>query len=325
MYFHDVARALTEAQLEFDVLPIDYLLKSESDKGKLSVNSCRFESVIVPFSEYLSEEVLKKLSSLASEGVKIIWVGEKTTKTAEGGSFVSDFGAVSKLSELGRYIRENVGCDISLSSPFRHLRFCHRTDGEADVYMLFNESVDETFEGKIDFSAKGEMLVYDAYENTLFTCPDGKFRLEPYESRFVIFGANIKGKAPVTAEKKCTPGICWSFEVCGDKHTELFNIAKKYTRFGGKVVYTAEFAGNKDAKILDLGYVGETATVKLNGKILGTRIAPPYRFDVSGLLSDQNSLEVEVITHLGYARRDEFSSYLGMEPLGLLGPVELFK
>ncbi|MBQ1224067.1 MAG: hypothetical protein IIX84_07260, partial [Oscillospiraceae bacterium] len=61
------------------------------------------------------------------------------------------------------------------------------------------------------------------------------------------------------------------------------------------------------------------------GKTLGTKIAPPYRFDVSGQICDRNRIEVEVITNLGYARRDEFSSYLGMEPMGLIGPVELFK
>ncbi|MBQ1954918.1 MAG: hypothetical protein II350_04170, partial [Clostridia bacterium] len=71
-YFHDVARALTEAQLEFDVLPLDYLLSSDAEEGKLAVNNCRFESIIVPFSEYLPKKVLKKLADLAERGVKVI-------------------------------------------------------------------------------------------------------------------------------------------------------------------------------------------------------------------------------------------------------------
>ena len=77
--------------------------------------------------------------------------------------------------------------------------------------------------------------------------------------------------------------------------------------------------------MLDLGAVGETAEVILNGTSLGTRIAPPYRFDVAGLLREENTLQVNVTTHLGYNRRDRFSSYLLLEPMGLLGPVTLKK
>ncbi|MDD6261676.1 MAG: hypothetical protein PUA83_01130 [Clostridiales bacterium] len=91
------------------------------------------------------------------------------------------------------------------------------------------------------------------------------------------------------------------------------------------MTYTAEFSGCEDAKLLSLGFVGETVQVNLNGRDLGTRIAPPYRFDVSGLLSEKNTLVARVTTHLGYAKRDWFSTYLCMEPMGLLEPVELYK
>ncbi|MBR6771955.1 MAG: hypothetical protein IKM29_01040 [Clostridia bacterium] len=325
MYFQSIARALTEAQLEFDIVSADHVLTSEAEEGKLKVNSCRFESLIVPQSEYLPEKLLNKLSELSRKGIKIIWVGEKTQKSAEGAAFNSDFGSVTALCSLDRHIRENIGCDISLSSPFRHLRYCHRTDGSADVYMLFNESVDEVFDGTVCFSAKGEMQLYDPWENKVYSCPDGKIKLAPYETRFAIFGTAKKGEAPVLQKEECTFEPRWSFQINGEDHSELFNLARKYPRFGGKVTYTAEFSDCMDAKILDLGFAGETARVILNGHELGTKIAPPYRFVVSGLLESNNTLEVEVTTHLGYARRDWFSTYHCMEPMGLLGPVALYK
>ena len=309
MHFHRVARALTEAQLEFDVIPIDYLLSATAEKGKLRVNSCLLDSLIIPESQYLPEAALAKIEELCRQGVKLFRAGDEVP-----------------LEALPELVAKTAGRDITLATPFRHMRYCHRTDGKAHVYMLFNESVDETYSGRIDFSAgSGEMTVYDPWENRLTSCPDGVITLEPYETRFVLFGTDATGSPALTAGEKCTPRLSWSFSVNGETHTELFNLAKKYPRFGGTVTYTAEFSGCEDAKLLSLGFVGETVQVSLNGRDLGTRIAPPYRFDVSGLLSEKNTLVARVTTHLGYAKRDWFSTYLCMEPMGLLGPVELYK
>ena len=78
---------------------------------------------------------------------------------------------------------------------------------------------------------------------------------------------------------------------------------------------------NLPIRCIDLGDVGDAAEVILNGKSLGVRIAPPYRFDVTEPLLEENELKVKVITNLGYARRDKFSSFMLLEPNGLLGPV----
>ena len=75
---------------------------------------------------------------------------------------------------------------------------------------------------------------------------------------------------------------------------------------------------------IDLGYVGETAEVTVNGKYCGTSIVPPYVFDVTDSVKEgENELCVVVSNHLGYEQRDLCSKYLLMEPSGLLGPVIL--
>ncbi len=325
-YFHTVARAMTEAQLEFDILSCDYLLTGAAEDGKLAVGPCKFDSLIVPMSEYLPRNVLEKLSELASQGVKIVWVDEKTVKATDSTSFDVDFGTVVPFAELTDYVRENIGWDIRMKDGFRHLRFSHRKDGEADVYMLFNESVDETLCGEVEFAADhGTMLEYDAYTGKLIRRNDRCITLEPYETRFVIFGADAQACEPEAPLTQTVSELTnWKFQVADSEYSELFNIALKHPRFAGTVTYETEFAGS-DGRVLDLGYAGETVEVILNGENLGTRIAPPYRFNVAGKLREHNRLQVNVTTHMGYERRDRFSSYLMLEPLGLIGPVELKK
>lgn len=329
MYFHHPARLLAEDQLEYDIISCDYLLRSTAAGGKLSVNNCCFNCLIVPMSEYLPRAVLEKLKELSAAGVKILWLDAKTEKDTEYHPFCADFGEVVALQNMAPYIRENVGSDICLEKPFRQLRYSHRNCDGCDIYMLFNENVEETFSGKIDFSADhGECLEYDAYTGRLASRTDRTVTLAPYETRFFIFGdAGVTAPVP---EAPCTvstvPELKW--DILGDgfryEKSGLFNIAAKHPRFGGTIEYRTEFDGD-DLRVIDLGDVGETAEVLLNGRSLGVRIAPPYRFDVSDALQAHNKLCVRITTHLGYQRRDRFSTYLLLEPNGLLGPVRFLK
>ncbi|HKT57039.1 MAG TPA: hypothetical protein VJR25_09730, partial [Microbacterium sp.] len=95
-------------------------------------------------------------------------------------------------------------------------------------------------------------------------------------------------------------------------------------RFSGTVRYTASFDADAAAgsSVLDLGAVHEIAQVAVNGVDLGTRIAPPYRFEIpAGVLAAGNTLQVEVTNTLVKAQPDFFSAFVQQEPTGLLGPV----
>jgi hypothetical protein len=96
-------------------------------------------------------------------------------------------------------------------------------------------------------------------------------------------------------------------------------------RFSGTVRYTGSFhADTTGPARLDLGAVFELAQVRVNGVDLGTRIAPPYVFDVpAGVLGGRNELEIEVVNTLVKAQPDFFSAFAQQEPTGLLGPVTL--
>lgn len=77
-------------------------------------------------------------------------------------------------------------------------------------------------------------------------------------------------------------------------------------------------------KILYLGYVGETAEVEINGKPVGTKISPPYRFNITEFTKPgQNAARVTVSNNLAHRLKDYYSRYLLMDKSGIIGPVSI--
>lgn len=91
-------------------------------------------------------------------------------------------------------------------------------------------------------------------------------------------------------------------------------------RFSGRLTYGASFT--LDVKpagpvTLDLGEVQVSASVRLNGRTVGSRLWPPHRFDVAeALQSGVNRLEIVVGNLVN-------NSYGDIRAGGLLGPVRL--
>ena len=78
--------------------------------------------------------------------------------------------------------------------------------------------------------------------------------------------------------------------------------------------------------VLDLGRVGETAELWLNGQYVGERICPPYRFDLSrSLKKGENSIRVRVCGNPGHRMRDGLSAYFMSPPTGIQGPITLIE
>lgn len=79
-------------------------------------------------------------------------------------------------------------------------------------------------------------------------------------------------------------------------------------------------------QVLELGRVGETAQLWINGQTCGACVSAPFRFEVYGYLQNgDNTIRIEVMNNLGYRGRDSFSKYLPLPPIGLLGPVSIGK
>lgn len=115
--------------------------------------------------------------------------------------------------------------------------------------------------------------------------------------------------------------------------------------FSGTATYRKSFeiAGSPETLVLDLGRVGEVATVKVNGKEAGILWKQPYSVDIAPFLKDgTNGLEISV-TNLWNNRivgdlqsdtdeditrtnlRGKFTAKSPLIPSGLIGPVTLRK
>ena len=85
--------------------------------------------------------------------------------------------------------------------------------------------------------------------------------------------------------------------------------------FCGTMLYRTRFAADGfagSAAVIDLGVVCHSARARLNGRDLGCRFVPPYRFEVpEDVLTHENELEVEV-TNLG-ANRIRWNDQNGVE------------
>jgi hypothetical protein len=92
--------------------------------------------------------------------------------------------------------------------------------------------------------------------------------------------------------------------------------------YGNSFTLTAEEAAAKVE--LDLGRVVATAGVTVNGRQAGVRVAPPWTFDLTGLLRPgANRIEVLVYNTLSNHYQTIPSNYRGDPASGLFGPVRL--
>ncbi len=128
-------------------------------------------------------------------------------------------------------------------------------------------------------------------------------------------GAVIDG----TVELECGTGLIpigdWS---ANDALSTYSGGARYSTGFS----LSAKDTGNKI--ILDLGNVVASARLAVNGRVVATRVAPPWTFDITDYVTEgENRLEVTVHNTAANFFTTVPTTYRGSTASGILGPVEL--
>ena len=78
--------------------------------------------------------------------------------------------------------------------------------------------------------------------------------------------------------------------------------------------------------ILVLKEAYEIVELIVNGESVDTFITPPYEYDLSTCLHlGINHIELIATNNLSRNQRDSFSRHLALEPLGIIGSIELYK
>ena len=321
----DCAKALYDHQIDYDIVPQDVLMEL---KGKYSL-------LIVPWPGCLMPHLEEKLQA---SGLRFVYAAKKGTDTG-GRPSVSVEDLPAYFAQLGK---RDVVCDREVPA----LKYRHYKRGGAHIYMFVSEDIHQPISVNVTLSAfaGGTYTEYDPMHNVAVKKTAEKevpIVLEPYHSVMLFFGS-FAGKAQEAKEIAVTEEIPLApvFDIFVKKPEEeeysfykttdtLFNITASdaLPRFSGNMQYKASFRLEEaGAFLLNLGRVGETALVEVNGIPVGKAILPPYEFDISGAVRPgENTLCVTVSNTNVFRVRDEFSKYLLIEPSGLLGPLTLKK
>jgi len=350
MHFQKPAKVLTENQIDFDVIPEDYLAQAYVDDNKLHLNGETYRLFVLPYARVLPAAVVEKFAAFAAEGLPVWCVGGTPDRTTEGEMIDWEIRSLFRevtLEDLADEIRLAHLSDMAFVGTFgEDLRAYHYSRNGGHVLLLTNEgilgAVDGTF--RVREFRGGGLVRYDPMDNRAWQDSTGRdipIHIEPYGSLMLFFGdmgdvsalphytepapadTAVTGPwkisfAPAEAYDPANP----DFTVFGDtEETDtLYNIVRQHKKYAGFVKYetTLIFSGTHT---LDLGQVGEVCWVFVDGKPVGDAIIPPYRFSVTG----EGSVQLTVVTtsHLGYAMQDRFSAFLTFEAVGLLGPVLL--
>ncbi len=327
----DIARVLADGQIDYDIIPPDVLNQIDAN-GNL--NGEHYGLILVGKTAYLRGEVREALKRIPA---KVVVVSDEPDV---------DFEYIP-VERMCAYIRQADLGDIQCETEEKHLRFLHGTRGRTHLVMFVNEDIHHRLDTvvRVKGFAGGSYVIYDPFENT--ACRDEgetiRICLEPYQSCVVLWSDENNMELP----RRKNPTICSRrtispvFEIRLDETNqgmymfyrrtdELRSITGSdgHPRFSGRMRYTTKLCidGTMGA-ILDLGEVGETAEVYVNGQCVGVRLFPPYRFDVSDFVTKtengENDVEIYISNTLGTRVHDLFSAYSLIPPSGLLGPITI--
>jgi hypothetical protein len=254
-----------------------------------------------------------------------------------------------------------------------NLDYIHRRAGARDFYFVQNKTMDWKTLDCIFRVVNGKPEYWNPVSGRIESCgafaeTDGGTRvtltLPPAGSVFVVFGPPTAGAHESLIDVDKT-GAAPALEIegpwklvfpgtFGAPDSVQFDGLKSWTEsdlpmikyFSGIVTYEKTFeipAGTLAGAgrlALDLGDVKEVASVRVNGRDVGTVWTPPYRVDVTGALKPgANTLRVEVANLLANriigdrahpgagtftkSNMDAFKADSPLSPAGLLGPVRL--
>lgn len=243
--------------------------------------------------------------------VKSIWSdGKLNGKRSLGkGAIISGTSLQSALNQL------KLTPDVSGQEAL----WVHREIDGADWYFVAAPQ-GKGLKGKLNFRTSGSAELWDPVNGTITPVTSIKesghtsvwIDLPQAGSCFVVFTHGGKAKKPVITHITSTKSIDnnWKLEFpegwgapnaiqLNDlKAWKDMDISAEAKAFSGTATYTTSFdADNLSSKnfILNLGKVGMTAKVTVNGKDVGTAWTSPYQLDITKAIQPgKNELKVEV-------------------------------
>lgn len=340
-----VVTPLATSHIDYDFAPWD-LLEGDTltiENNKLRIHQETFDALVVPYCDYLPAEILKRFDEIAKQAPVIF--ADNFPKAAETYRTFEPKSAIRMpVEQIPQWFKQNSFVDYQLEGceDLMHLHISHPG---AETYLFFNISAGEAIDSMVEFPYKGAYTVYDAWDNSAITrsTNDGNIhlRIPPKGTLLLRFGGfdgeQADGLLPAELDdllwKPIDQNIQFQVAMRNCNETtwqtpvtiatkDLRNLAPEYPYFAGTVRYTATISTKETVRYLDLGTVGELASVTVNGRDCGALVSTPFRFCVANAWKEgDNLVEITVASNCGYRKRERSSRTLPMPPTGLVGPI----
>lgn len=325
------AKALYDEHIDYDIVPLDSLETASVAGGKLYINGIPHNFLVIPGAEIYAPKTAQLAEKLIKLGLPVF--------TLTNGSF-GGFGTLCTEKELVPFVRQRkLAADYGI--PASKLRIAEYDGENEKIFFMFNEEPADKTDTDVRLPAKGGYSEINLLNDGFYggETADGRVRVRLAPGESVLFAFNGKHSAfPPKKEygKKTVLDIKWDIALRENgretefkeyrKNSAPVNITALSERpgFSGEIRYTGKFGCTSDSAVIDLGEVGSTARIKVNGKAFPIRITAPYAWDISGAVKKgENDIEIVAANTLCNRIPDGFSAYLPLRASGVQGPVTL--
>lgn len=313
------ARILSDSNISYEIVPADII------KGNFNADD--YKALIVPGCTVMPRDIKEALGKYSD---KVVFLEKRPAGC--------DFGRVVSVSELAGLISPEIKMPKNPA-----VRYYHCVKDGSDIYMFVNTSVSKTADFTAVLPSHGPYMRLDILNG----CSRGgisrdgqvSFSLAPYQSQFIIFDGCGHGEDDAVSGVSETElllkydifladsdDLSKFSEYKKDAYPEDITAPDAKPDFAGKIKYFTTFTCDDIPDYIDLGEVGSVTSVTVNGKRIGIRICPPYRFSIKDAAKKgENKLEIEVSNTLALRVKDYFSSYMQIQASGIPGPVRVGK
>lgn len=341
--FEETCKRLATNQIDYDIVPEDALYSATVKDSRLYINKESYGALIVSYSQILPKDMLENLAKLQKMGLCVIFEDgacEKAADMTPAENIIADMNVVSS-TDIVSYIKAHGWYHISANSACHGLRiYCVERDAHY-VYLLFNEAK-SPIDTRLTFEQMDDAVLYDGWHNKAYR-PDINeqgLRVKLDFGQALVIVTEQEGDYPeyrydTTANTTLDENWNISYREAGSDEYKTLNDVHKLVQFNtptlesdfcGFIDYKMDIEATGSETVLDLGHVGEIATVFVNDIDCGTVVAAPYRFDIAKAINKGvNHLHIEVVNSPVYREkaRDAFVTYHPMSASGLLGPVKI--
>lgn len=285
--FDSLGRALEAKGIDFDVCDDDVIAASDMiDEGVIRMGIASYRKIAIPRSAFIPEKTRELLDRFVRGGGTLCYSADELDSEVKLLSGLGKTRTMKRRLENGELI-----CLFNEDTEKREIKVA--LDAEKVYLININEGKLYSLDAKggvatveLEMGDTCALLVTDEDIEceALPTLPEKSIELSGFTFRKTnsfIIGEKDFESHDITEEPKPISLGCWADAVG--------------IEFSGSGIYETSFKKHKSPAVLDLGDVRYTCEVFINGKSLGVKIMPPYRYELpEDLILDENKLEIRV-------------------------------